>query len=104
MNFNTHEGHNGEGCIRHSSHLSMSLINGVLVLIHDSFFVDKSPFGILNSPDGSLSLDQIVPNFASPISQLSPGLSLIQPRMERYSRKVFVGGLPPDIDEGLFST
>lgn len=21
-------------------------------------------------------------------------------RMERYSRKVFVGGLPPDIDEG----
>ena len=22
-------------------------------------------------------------------------------RIERYSRKVFVGGLPPDIDEGL---
>lgn len=21
---------------------------------------------------------------------------------ERYSRKVFVGGLPPDIDEGVF--
>lgn len=24
-------------------------------------------------------------------------------RVERYSRKVFVGGLPPDIDEGMFS-
>lgn len=23
-------------------------------------------------------------------------------RVERYSRKVFVGGLPPDIDEGIF--
>lgn len=22
-------------------------------------------------------------------------------RIERYSRKVFVGGLPPDIDEGI---
>lgn len=22
-------------------------------------------------------------------------------RVERYSRKVFVGGLPPDIDEGI---
>lgn len=25
-------------------------------------------------------------------------------RMERYSRKVFVGGLPPDIDEGIKHT
>lgn len=25
-------------------------------------------------------------------------------RMERYSRKVFVGGLPPDIDEGTGET
>lgn len=24
-------------------------------------------------------------------------------RIERYSRKVFVGGLPPDIDEGMES-
>lgn len=24
-------------------------------------------------------------------------------RVERYSRKVFVGGLPPDIDEGKYS-
>ncbi len=24
-------------------------------------------------------------------------------RMERYSRKVFVGGLPPDIDEGTYT-
>lgn len=25
-------------------------------------------------------------------------------RVERYSRKVFVGGLPPDIDEGILKT
>lgn len=25
-------------------------------------------------------------------------------RVERYSRKVFVGGLPPDIDEGMGSS
>lgn len=36
---------------------------------------------------------------------LTPGLSSPNrcqngERMERYSRKVFVGGLPPDIDEG----
>lgn len=24
-------------------------------------------------------------------------------RVERYSRKVFVGGLPPDIDEGILA-
>ena len=43
-------------------------------------------------------IDQIVPSLGSslngsPRSDLDLGI-------ERYSRKVFVGGLPPDIDEG----
>ena len=51
------------------------------------------------------SLDQTVPNLNSP-SRNSPNSSsnsshlVLDGRMERYSRKVFVGGLPPDIDEG----
>lgn len=40
------------------------------------------------------SLDQTVPSLGSPVNT-SPGSE----RLERYSRKVFVGGLPPDIDE-----
>ena len=44
------------------------------------------------------SLDQTVPNMSSP-SQGSPNS---QERIEHYSRKVFVGGLPPDIDEGQY--
>ena len=43
------------------------------------------------------SLDQTVPQLASP-SQVSPGSQA--GAFDRYSRKVFVGGLPPDIDEG----
>ena len=44
--------------------------------------------------------DQIVPSIGpslndSPRSDLDFGI-------ERYSRKVFVGGLPPDIDEGIY--
>lgn len=43
------------------------------------------------------STDQIVPSIwslnCSPTSDLPD-------HIERYSRKVFVGGLPPDIDEG----
>ena len=43
------------------------------------------------------SIDQIVPSIwslnCSPTSELPD-------HVERYSRKVFVGGLPPDIDEG----
>ena len=43
------------------------------------------------------STDQIVPSIwslnCSPTSELPD-------HVERYSRKVFVGGLPPDIDEG----
>lgn len=60
--------------------------------------VEKSPFGLPEDiyllDNGSL--DQTVPNMSSP-SQVSPNS---QGRTENYSRKVFVGGLPPDIDEG----
>lgn len=45
----------------------------------------------------SLLADQIVPSFNSSLSG-SPRSDL--DIMERFSRKVFVGGLPPDIDEG----
>ena len=44
--------------------------------------------------------DQIVPSFNSSLNG-SPRSDL--DIMERYSRKVFVGGLPPDIDEGKTS-
>ncbi|WAR22201.1 CPEB4-like protein, partial [Mya arenaria] len=40
------------------------------------------------------ALDQTVPSLGSP-ANTSPG----NERVERFSRKVFVGGLPPDIDE-----
>ena len=42
--------------------------------------------------------DQIVPSLSSP-GHASPRSSSDYGG-ERYSRKVFVGGLPPDIDEG----
>jgi len=60
----------------------------------------KSPFGFADEShlldDGSL--DQTVPNMNSP-SRGSPSSQSGLERMEHYSRKVFVGGLPPDIDE-----
>lgn len=43
------------------------------------------------------SLDQTVPSLGTP-PHSSPNSGM--ERIERYSRKVFVGGLPPDIDEG----
>jgi hypothetical protein len=52
-----------------------------------------------DDPNGALvedtSLDQTVPSLGSPVNT-----SPIGERVERFSRKVFVGGLPPDIDEG----
>lgn len=45
----------------------------------------------------SIALDQIVPNIISPIQPSSVQLGL---QIDHYSRKVFVGGLPPDIAEG----
>ena len=63
----------------------------------DNVSAGKSPFGYIDETqllnDGSL--DQTVPNMSP--SQGSPNS---QERIEHYSRKVFVGGLPPDIDEG----
>ncbi|XP_064630693.1 cytoplasmic polyadenylation element-binding protein 2-like isoform X2 [Lineus longissimus] len=60
----------------------------------------KSPFGFGDDnhllDDGGL--DQQVPNINSP-SRGSPNSQSGMERIERYSRKVFVGGLPPDIDE-----
>lgn len=44
----------------------------------------------------SIALDQIVPNIISPIQPSSVQLGL---QIDHYSRKVFVGGLPPDIAE-----
>ena len=64
-----------------------------------TFAADKIPYLIEENhlvEDGSL--DQTVPTIASSThSSPSSGLE----RIERYSRKVFVGGLPPDIDEGM---
>ena len=58
---------------------------------------------MMGSIDGNLTLDQIVPNLSSPNVGLHMSSGLFgQQRMENYSRKVFVGGLPPDIDEGWF--
>jgi len=68
---------------------------------------DKSPFGVFGEMlsavnNNSSSLDQTVPNLSSP-SQLSPASHLAQAQFgEHFSRKVFVGGLPPDIDEGTY--
>lgn len=65
-------------------------------------FSGKSPFGYVEDShlldDGSL--DQTVPNMNSP-SRGSPNSQTGVERIERFSRKVFVGGLPPDIDEGM---
>lgn len=66
--------------------------------------LEKSPFGVfgemLSAVSSNSSLDQTVPNLSSP-SQLSPAPHLTQAQLgEHFSRKVFVGGLPPDIDEG----
>lgn len=69
------------------------------------FFTGKSPFfqtledqtGLLDDP-GSHLIDTSVQALASP-SRSSPH-SQGSESSERFSRKVFVGGLPPDIDEG----
>lgn len=67
------------------------------------FFLGKSPFGFSEEnhllDDGTL--DQTVPNMNSP-ARGSPNPQTVE-RMERFSRKVFVGGLPPDIDEGEYT-
>ncbi|XP_013420563.1 cytoplasmic polyadenylation element-binding protein 2 isoform X1 [Lingula anatina] len=61
----------------------------------------KSPFGFVEDhhllEDGSL--DQTVPGSLGTPSSGSPRTEAGMERVERFSRKVFVGGLPPDIDE-----
>ena len=77
----------------------------MFIVIIIFYFVGKSPFGFADEAnlleDGSL--DQTVPNMSSP-SRGSPNSQSGLERIERFSRKVFVGGLPPDIDEGRHST
>lgn len=65
------------------------------------FIAGKSPFNFADEnhllEDGSV--DQTVQHLSSP-SRGSPSSQSGVERIERFSRKVFVGGLPPDIDEG----
>ena len=68
-------------------------------------FVAKVPYmfgeDLVNTLPEDGALDQTVPNMSSP-NRTSPTTQSGVERMERYSRKVFVGGLPPDIDEGQY--
>ena len=78
--------------------LTPSLLSPFLCLISLSVLPGRSslfPFedGFLDDGHGDPSL---TPGLNSP-TRCQNG-----ERMERYSRKVFVGGLPPDIDEGGF--
>lgn len=69
------------------------------------FFIGKS-HNFLGLEDSSVLLDEthLVEALGAPLTLPSPSRS--SPRSqgsengERFSRKVFVGGLPPDIDEG----
>lgn len=84
----------------------LTLFNTDLHLLKIVFFflcIGKSPFftGLEDNhllEDGHL--EQIVPSLNS--SLLCPPKSPGNDTGERFSRKVFVGGLPPDIDEGLY--
>ena len=70
------------------------------------FITAKGPFGGIYDDDSGTclsedgSLDQTVPSLGSP-SHSSPSSQHGLEHIERFSRKVFVGGLPPDIDEGI---
>jgi len=71
----------------------------------------KSPFfpgleeqaALLEDPASHLVDGQVLPQPAPPLSSPSRSSPHSQGSEtgERYSRKVFVGGLPPDIDEGM---
>lgn len=77
--------------------------------------VGKSFFGNFGTYDSSRlfndglvdPFDQMVPTSMSPLSSRVSSLrthsSSSDFGTQVYSRKVFVGGLPPDIDEGLLS-
>lgn len=83
--------------------LALFNTNLYLLKIFVSLCTGKSPFftGLEDNhllEDGHL--EQIVPSLNS--SLLCPPKSPGNDTGERFSRKVFVGGLPPDIDEGLY--
>lgn len=59
----------------------------------------KMPYVIEDAVIGDGTLDQNVHSLTGS-AQSSPNSQGID-RIERFSRKVFVGGLPPDIDEGI---
>jgi len=79
-----------------------------VIILTIFWFPGKSPFfqtledqtGLLDD-SGSHLIDTSVQALTSP-SRSSPH-SQGSESSERFSRKVFVGGLPPDIDEGSFN-
>jgi hypothetical protein len=60
---------------------------------------------LLEDPASHLVDGQVLPQPAPPLSSPSRSSPHSQGSEtgERYSRKVFVGGLPPDIDEGMLA-
>ena len=84
----------------------------IFICNHVSFVnAGKSPFfpgleeqaALLEDPSSHLVDGQVLPQPAPPLSSPSRSSPHSQGSEtgERYSRKVFVGGLPPDIDEGM---
>lgn len=55
----------------------------------------------MENPSSHIVDGQVFMASLPPGAQTSPH-TLLQEKEEKYSRKVFVGGLPPDIDEGTF--
>ena len=55
---------------------------------------------IMENPSSHIVDGQVFMASLPPGAQSSPH-ALLQEKEEKYSRKVFVGGLPPDIDEGI---
>lgn len=92
-----------------------SCCKNVLTLTDNVSFVcaGKSPFfpgleeqaALLEDPASHLVDGQVLPQPAPPLSSPSRSSPHSQGSEtgERYSRKVFVGGLPPDIDEGMLA-
>lgn len=56
----------------------------------------------MENPSSHIVDGQVFMASLPPGAQSSPH-TLLQEKEEKYSRKVFVGGLPPDIDEGMFA-
>lgn len=68
--------------------------NGMSSLLDNDNLISVNPNG---NPSG-------VSNLSTGLFNTSPrGMAMDMNKEERFSRKVFVGGLPPDIDEGTFA-